>query len=193
MPVLNDTVQQINESLVSSLLSKSKRFQGAKLYGICEQAIKNGSQKETYPSVFDLSGDGKYVGIDDQQSLIIYHRKQTVSVSEDTTHKGYGDNAAGSINVYNLSMIVFFSRKKIGLESDELALFLQRHIPPEPTNKNFHYLSVTINSVILNSQQVFRTEYSNVDYFLKPEHALIAINYSLEGKPNLACFNSCPE
>lgn len=192
MPILNDIVHQINEGLVHDLFSQSKRFIGAKLYGVCEQAIKTGTQKEEFPSIVDLAGDGKYVGVDDTHNLILYHRKNNIQISDDS-QPGYGDNPAGSINTYGMVMVIYFNRSKLKMEADELAVYLQRHILAEPTNKNFHYLSVSINSVILNSQQVFRTEYSNVNYFLKPEHALMAINYTIEGKPNLACFNSCPE
>lgn len=192
MPVLNDIVHSLNESLVKTLFSQSKRFKGAKLFGISEQAIRTGDNKQEYPQIVDLSGDGKYTGIDDTFPLILYHKKQGVAVTIDTA-PSYGDNQKGSINRYSLSMIVFFNRTKLKMESDEMALYLQQHFITQPKNDNFHYLSVTINSVILNSQQVFRTEYVNVNYFLKPEHALMAINYTLEGKPDLACFNRCPE
>lgn len=193
MPILNDIVQQINEGLTSTLFSQSKRFSGSKLYGICEQAVKTGRQKEEFPSIVDLAGDGKYVGIDDKQNLIIYHRKQNLSISDDTVNKGYGDNPAGSINTYSMVMVVYMNRKKLNMEADELVVYLQKHFPYTLENKNFTYLSASIDSVILNTQQVFRTEYTNVNYFMKPEHALIAISYTIEGKPNLACFNRCPE
>lgn len=191
--MLNKTIYDINAALASNLFSKSQRFAGGRLYGICEQAIKTGSQSEEFPAVFDLDGNGVYAGIDDTFNFILYHRKNGLSITDDVTNPGFGDNVAGSINTYTMTAIVFFNRKRLQMEADEFAIYIQRNFPPNLDNDKFHYLSAWINSVILNSQQVFGTEYKNVSYFLKPEHCLMAINYTIEGKPKLACFNRCPE
>lgn len=194
MAILNDVVHELNLALNKTLFSKSARFVGAKLFGISEPAPRiDGAGESEYPQIFDLNGDGTYAGIDDTQPLILYHRKQNLTISQ-APGRSYGDNPPGDVNTYAMTMVVFFKRRELQMEGDELAQYIRRNLPGDVSNKNFHYLSVTVNTVVLNSQQVFRTEYSgNVKYFLKPEHALIAINYTIEGTPKMACFNGCPE
>lgn len=192
MQILNEAVSKINAELATNLFSKSKRFTGSKMFNVCDQAIRTGTSTEEFPAVFDVSGNGVYAGIDDTFNLLLYHRRGGLTIV-DEPGKGYGDNPAGSINTYSMTCIVLFNRKKLDMEADGLSLYIQRNFPYDLGDANFHYLSAWINSVILNSQQVFRAEYANTNYFLKPEHGLIAINYTIEGKPNLACFNRCPE
>jgi hypothetical protein len=183
---LNDILTQVNAP-VQALLYGGNSFSGFEVYGIATSAWRNGKPAtELYPVVYTKGGEGVYVGIQ-EKPVIIYHRCNSLTAETGTTR--YGDGSLIRTNRYNMNMIVFVDRNKTGLEADELFLLLQSVFPESVAVEPYMKVTTNIKNVILNTQQVFRNEYQGVTYFVKPEHALFQVDYTIESTLKPGCFN----
>jgi hypothetical protein len=184
--LLRKAISQINNSL-------SKVFNGMKVYGLAQTAYrKTGDQQERFPQVVDLEGEGKYVGIDDTDPIIIYHRNTGLTTGR-TTRQGYGDGHSDLVNTYQMAMIVFQSQELTKMFPEELFLFLQANFPEEIRFNPYKTVFIRTTNVILNSQLVFAVEYAGTDFFLPAEKSLFQINYTIESTFKKDCFAKCPE
>lgn len=180
---LNKFIHIINEELNGMLPNM-------KLHGIAETVMRG--DKAVPAEIVD--GGYRYVGVDDIQSAIIYHRVGTVTVSRSTV-RGVGDEPNNYINRYPVGMIVYMDMKRTKLTPDELLLYIQARMPgsfkTDPYNQP---VSVTINNVILNGQTVWNAEYGGQTPFrLSESQTLMQINYTIESQVRVACFEKCPE
>lgn len=174
---------------IRSAVLAMPNYQGYILHTLATSAVK-GNTVESYPVVFDLNGEGVYVGVDDIQPFIGYHKCNRMR-SADNPNLGYGDDVKKLV-VYEMTFFAFMDRKKLQTEADEFILLLENNFPDNQLSvveSSFTRLKVEINSVILNTSQVFSMEYKNVPFFVRPEHSLIAVSYTIEGTLKKNCFN----
>src|SRR6476620_300376 len=171
--LLRKAINEINASL-------SKVFKGMKLYGLAQTAYRqNGDQQDKFPQIVDLDGEGKYVGIDDTDPIIIYHRN-TGLITGRTIRQGYGDGFSDLVNTYQMAMIIFQSQELTKLFPEELFLYLQANFPEDIKSHPYKTIFIRTTNVILNSQQIFSAEYAGANFLLPAEKSLLQINYTIE-------------
>lgn len=141
------------------------------------------------PCTVDKSGEGVYIGMDNTIPVIIYHKIN--SISSVIKPKGTGDALGDIVNTYSNTMIVYMSRKKTGLLPDQLILKIQASLPDFLQFKPYNNIVIRFLNVILNSNQVWASEYGGSKYRLTPESNLFAINYQIETTFAKKCFENC--
>lgn len=184
---VKDFVAAVNLN-IDAFLAGREDFTGYKIYGIGTNAIKQGTQNQVYPAIFSKDGNGTYIGAEDIYSVIVYHKLLALRTTIITAN-GYGDSRGDIRNTYSMQAVIFLNRFRTQVEPDELFLMLQSIFPTIENFTNFKSVLYNIVDAILNSQQVFNNEYKNVQYFVKPEHALMAIDYTIESTFKRECFN----
>lgn len=168
---IRSIVKQINTSLEGI-------FKGSKLYGVAELIEREGRTK---PVVDEVS-----VGYDDSYAMQMYHRLTgPITV---TYLPGYGDTM-NTTNTFALSAFVFNNEKITKIKTDEIAMIIQSVLQV----LNISSVTIRLTQIILNSQQVFATEYRGTPYALNEYQSLMQINYTVEVKFKGICFDLCPE
>lgn len=169
--------QSIRNIISSINASLEGIFKGAKLYGIATLVEREGRSQ---PSVNEQP-----VGYDDAYAMQMYHRVQGATI---TYLPGYGDTQ-NTINTFQVSAVVFNNEQITKLKTDEIAMIIQAVL----STLNIPTVRVLPTAIILNSQQVFATEYKGVPYAMDEQKSLMQINYLVEITFKGICFNLCPE
>lgn len=181
-------ISAINEQ-ISPLLAA---FTGARLNRLAQSIVRGrGANIELLPALVDMDGEGTYIGMDDTSPITIYHKANSITMTE-KPNSGYGNSKALKINTYANSMIVFLDRKATKMMPDELILLLQANLADEIKLKPYQTIQFRFQNIILNSQQVFASEYQNTEYKIPPQFSLLAINYQIESTFDKSCFATCP-
>lgn len=116
-------------SKIIEVINKSLDIKGIKLYGIAEPITRTkGDAIEVIPGIVGNDGEIKYVGPDDIEKGIIYHKHNAIG-TKFSAIKGFGDNPGEFVNAYSMSMIVYINREKLKVRPDEFFLFIQAVIP----------------------------------------------------------------
>jgi hypothetical protein len=180
---LNEFISVINEPLKTLI-------RGIKVYSIAEP-VARGSQ--VVPVVVGNNGEITYVGPDDLQTVIIYHKVNALNSRPSTAIRGTGNDPNATINVYSLSMIVWLDRKKTKLRPEDMILYIQANMPYEIKADNYIQTVVQIDSAVLNGQQVYGSEFQGVESKLPANQSMLQINYRIESTFKKKCFEKCPE
>lgn len=168
---IRSIVKQINDALEGI-------FKGSKLYGVAGLVEREG---RTTPVINEVS-----VGYDDSYAMQMYHRLTgPITV---TYLPGYGDTM-NTVNTFALSAFVFNNEKITKIKTDEIAMIIQSILQV----LNIPSVKIRLTQIILNSQQIFATEYRGIPYALNEYQSLMQINYTVEIKYQGVCFNLCPE
>lgn len=184
---LNKFIETINKPL-------EKLISGIKVFGLAEPISRTqGAVTEIIPGIVGNDGEIKYVGPDDLQTVIVYHKVSGIVTRLTNTLPGYGREFNGLQNAYGLSMIVWLDRKKTNLRPDELFLYIQANLTGKIDQEPYNQVLVNINSVILNGQQVYDSEFKGVENKLPANQTLMQINYTIESAFRVKCFEKCPE
>ena len=183
MEGLKDIVETINFNLKDSFIKNG--FGALSLFGISETT----SRLDVSFPVFFATNQGTWAGFDDKKEVILYHKLNSVQTSQAQT--GYGDSFGEMINRYQMNLVVYFKSQKV--KPDEMFAFIQAVLPESPKKENskFTYIRTSVLSAILNTMQVFNSEYKGIKYSLKPEQSLINISYTIESRFKKGCFNCC--
>ena len=169
-----------------------KKWTGSQIHGMAQSMNREaGGKTETLPCLVDKKGEGIYIGIDDKYPVIIYHKAGQI-IGTQKTGSGYGDSIADQVNTASISMVVFIDRKKIEMLPDEVAMMIQANLADGLKVKDYKSVTVRIQNIILNTQQVFASEYQNTPYKIKSSQNLFVINYQIESTFNKRCFATCP-
>lgn len=198
MPYLAAIVAEINRELEANLLCDDI-FRDRQAHGICQGMVRrksDGEGVEVLPSYVNNEGEAKYVGPDDDYSLIIYHRVNSITVGKAANIRPFGDDRPADANVARMSLVVFGRRDVLQLSSDALAILLQAAMPDAASDalrKELQFVAANINvsDINLNDLQVFREEYQGIEFFLKPEQFLFKVNYTVESAFLKGCFKKC--
>lgn len=181
-----------------SFISKlNEAFQKAipeiKTFGLAQSIVRTvGSEDELFPGVANLDGEILYPGIDDVEKIQIYHRNAGITTTR-STRQGVGDAANDIMNAYQMSIIGFVNTKRSKLYPEEVYLYLQSNIPDGIKVEPYKFISVRTTNVIINSQLIFRAEYSGSRFSLPVEMSLFQINYVIESTFKKDCFVKCPD
>lgn len=167
---VRNIIIQINTSLEAI-------FKGGKVYGIATLVEREGKGQ---PVV-----DGSSVTFDDAYPMQIYHRLQGATI---TYKPGFG-NTKTTVDAFQVSMIVFNNEKQTYVKIDEIAMIIQSVLQV----LNITSVRIVPTNIILNSQQIFATEYKGVPYSLNEYQSLMQINYTVEITFKGNCFDLCPE
>lgn len=167
---VRNIITQINQSLEGI-------FKGGKLYGMATLVEREGKGQ---PAV-----DGVSVGYDDSYALQMYHRVLGANI---TYKSGYG-NSRTTINTYQVSAVVFNNEQITKIKTDEIASIMQSVL----SVLNITSVRILPTSIVLNSQQIFATEYKGVPYALNEFQSLMQMNYQVELTFQGNCFDLCPE
>lgn len=183
--MVEDIIRTINRELVDLF----KSYPGVKVYGMSQTMTRKAKKGKdvTIPAVVDKDGEGKWVGVDDTAPMIIYHK--TLSPMTSRAVEGYGD-LQDITNTYNNGIIVSFDRSKICLTADEVQTHIQARMPGLHMREGFKSIKINVLSVILNSQQVYDTEYKNGEG-IDPKYSMLQISYQIESRFSKACFAKC--
>lgn len=157
-------------------------------YGVGE-VINEGAEKK--PVLIDKSGNAKPLTVDDKYSIMVYHLLNNITTTKNP-RLSYGDSTGEIKNTINGSLIIFSDIGKIKMTTDELFLFLQANWPETLTVTPYSGVKTLINNVILNSRQVWSSQYG-IPYGLKLNQHLMQVNYSIESTHKQGCFVNCPE
>lgn len=176
---------------IDTINKKFSSLQGGKIYGLAQSMIRVKSDGlESLPAIVDNDGEGKYIGIDNTLPFIIYHKNNSITTRQ-VAKAGYGDESGDTVNTYSNTMVVYMNRKKLKIQPDQMFLNLQGSFPDSITHQGFKNIVILIQNVILNSQQVWASEYQNTDFRLQPDSNLFAINYTIESTFKKGCFDTC--
>ena len=167
---VRNIINQINKSLEGI-------FKGSSLYGISTLIEREGKSQ---PVV-----DSKPVSYDDSYSMQAYHKLQGAVISY---RPGYG-NKRTTINTFQVSLVVFNNEQITKIKTDEIAMIIQSVL----SALNITSVQILPTAIILNSQQIFSTEYKGVPYTLNEYQSLMQINYQVEITFQGSCFDLCPE
>jgi hypothetical protein len=181
---VKDIVERINFYLRDSFIKNG--FGDLSLFGISETVTR---EEQSFP-VFFKTNQGTWAGFDDRKEVILYHKLNSVQSSLNSAN-AYGDSFGEMVNRYSMNLVVYFKSQKV--KPDEMFAFIQAVLPESPTieNSNFTYIRTSVLSAILNTMQVFLSEYKGIAYSLKPEQSLINISYIIESRFKKGCFNCC--
>jgi hypothetical protein len=192
MKAANFFAKLINDHLQMQLEKCSPNFIGAKYFLTAENVFRS-DKNASWPNIYDEQGQGTYVGVDDINPMMIYHRCLAIGFSTNAARPGFGDRE-DRVGLFQMRMAVYGDRQRLHLTNDELGMLIYANMPAIFQNlPNFGNVVIRTQSIVPNNMQAFRNEYERIEYFLRPEHQLININYTIESKINLNCFNQCPE
>lgn len=167
---IRDIIQVIN-------LALDGVFKGGKLYGVATLIEREGISQP----VVDEHG----VAFDDDYAVQMYHRLGNIGI---TYGPGYGDTRK-IINTFAVSAFVFNNEKLTKTKTDVIAMIIQSVLQ----TINITSVQVLPTQIILNSQQIFATEYRGIPYALDEYRSLMQINYTVEVTYKGICFDLCPE
>lgn len=154
--------------------------------------LNSGDVIDFMPGIIKDDGEAIYAGIDDIQSLTIYHKTNAASLAF-SARGGFGD-ARQSEDTIACNLIAAWDTRKIKLQAVDMLLLLRSRIPQGirgiPEIKD---AIITPNGAILNTKQVFDSEYSigSSGYLLPLYINFIQINYTILLRYDQECINKC--
>lgn len=174
---------------IIGLINKSLEgtFKGGKVYGMATLIEREGKSQ---PVV-----DERPVTFDDSYPFQLYHRVQGATI---TYEPGYG-NTRNTKDTFQVSAFVFNNEKQTKVKTDEIAMIIQSLLTlfsiekTVLTTSKISSVTVLPTQIILNSQQIFGTEYRGSVYSLNEYQSLMQINYLVELTFKGICFDLCPE
>lgn len=178
-------------SINKELITLVEAFKDADLHGLAQTVSK---EQGFLPALVNHEGEGEFVGIDNDKSIIVYH-KNSMLQSAMKNRTGVGDSRGDIVNTYYCAMVVYINRAKAHLLPDELFLYIQANFPETLKVLPYKDIVLRIQNVVLNSQAVLVQEYGDAEssVSLGPEDSLMAINYTIEATFERKCFKKCPE
>lgn len=192
----NETIVQfINDSLKAGSLN-NKIFQPGSYNGLVTLVArkKADGSLQMLPGIADIDGNYKPVEPNDKFRIIIYHR----AISNSYLYQkqdSYGDTF--SIKSTNdLQMIIWADTSKIQLtpellEANIISGFVQKL--SEDIRKKLKLRSCLLTPVSsdMDKLRVFRQEYQNTDFFLRPQHIFFSVRYRADLVFDQKCLEDC--
>lgn len=192
MPFIVSIVNYINDAIQAncSLLA------GGTFYGIASVVARKKTQAsplEQLPGI--LVDHTQYITIEpnDKYALIIYHKIISNTYQRDTNNS-YGDGYRQKATT-DMQLIVWGDSKKLGIDQ-ELESVVVYSIPlsvaaPVQRTLGLKSCSITPYSSTLDRLTVFRQEYPQSEFFLKPNHQFFSVRYRIESTFDKQCVDMC--
>lgn len=193
----SDTIVKfINDSLKAGSL-KSKKFQPGAYHGIVTLVARKAADGKTLqllPGIADPDGNYTTVEPNDKFNVIIYHRTLSNSYQY-LKNDSYGDQQ--NIKATNeMAMLVWVDNKKTQLSPEQLEALFVAGMPQKLTadlKKDLGVMNCMINPLASNMDKlsVFRQEYQNIEFFLRPYHTFFQLRYRAELTFSQGCLTTC--
>lgn len=183
-------VREITEAINQQIRGLDPRQEA---YGIAQTFVKGAADKKVkfVPGVVDKDGEIKYVGIDDIFSLITYHKLLSCTTTV-VASTGVGDKLNDLKNTYSMSLIAWWNMKKVNMIHDEMLMIFQARIPRMlKVNLLKGPAIIATTSSIMNSLQVFASEYREENVWLPEKMNLLQVNYTIETIFQPDCIPVC--
>jgi hypothetical protein len=165
-----------------------------KIFNIAESILKiTGSEQIKMPGIVLPDGEIKYVGIDDIFSFMVYHKINSISITQLTN--GIGDNFGDIKNIFNVSAFIYWDMQKIKESIDKMLFIIQSRLPLLIKGiDDIKTVAIKLINSNINSYQLYRQEYEYENIKPLPENKkIIQINYNAEITFKPECFRQCPE
>ena len=178
----------VNESLKG--IHKAEKF-----FGIAESVNRQtGSVLERMPGIVAPDGEITYAGIDDVNSLMVYFKVNSTSIS--VIRSGFGDNYGGYRNVFNVSAYIYWDRHRLNMSSDQMIMLIQSRMPIAIRGiEDLKSVEIILTGANTNTLQIYFQEYaSSNDLKPLPENKrIVQLNFNIDITFNPECFRQCPE
>jgi hypothetical protein len=154
---------------------------------------KDNGNIEVLPAYLDAEGNYRLVEDFDLNNILIYHR--IISTAYGVRKKGsYGDGYVQS-SVSEMIMVVISNMEKTRLRAESLESMVIFGMPdstsPQTTNDLQLNSLITPKASVMDKILVFKQEYPNTDFFLKPHHQMFLIRYSIDQSFDKRCIDAC--
>lgn len=193
MPYLKEIATLINTELQNSTLA-DKRFDKGSFYSIAKKVkVHDEDTEKTVPCVVDNDGEATELTIDDVKPFMLYHRTVDLNYEEG---EAYGDDPIKRENA-DMRVVVYMNRKIMKIEPELLvaaieAGFLTQLAQSDKDTYKLQMCGISVNGVNLNSEEVYSDEYGgDLEYELKPNEEMFAINYSVVSEYDKSCVDIC--
>lgn len=163
-----------------------------KTFGVAQQIFRvNESEVVDFiPGIVNNNGEIKYIGVDDVNDLILYHKITSANISFEN---GYGDGRF-SRNIYSCFLICLYDISKINIDAADMIIVLQSQMPQTIIGmKDIRNVSITSTGAVLNSAQVFNSEYKygEKNMLLPSNIFFVQLNYNIQITFDQTCINKC--
>jgi len=176
---------------------KLQQFKGAKFnkgsYQLIAELVKTSDTGETQPVIIADNGKSTRVGVNDIYPFQLYHR--TLSASFELVDVDFGDYKVRK-ETNNMTLVCIADRERLGVTKEQLKSALSIGFPLEldATNKSALSLlscKITPQNFTLDYNEVYLREFNVVNYKLKPQTILIALDYIIETEVTENCIQLC--
>lgn len=185
---LNNTIDILNNKF-ADLFAGQKNI---RIRGISEMFTKKNADKSIIliPGV-KIGNDIEYLGADDKDSILIYHRLNTSTFRENTA-TSYGDDRSDQITNYNLGLYVIMDNKNICFTSLELSEKIQTVLPDSLIMPGYKNVTIKLSNINFNTLQILRSENQGL-IDIKPllQKTALLINYQIETTYRKQCISVC--
>lgn len=192
MPFIASIVDHINETLKANcaLLADGT------FYGIASVIARKKTQTaplEQLPGVLVNHMQYKEVWPNDKYSLIVYHKILSNAYTW-VKNDSYGDGYRQKCTT-EMQMVVWGDGKKLGIdeELEAVVLYSMPQALGTPLMRTLGFAKCTISAVgsALDRILLFRQEYPQSEFFLKPNHQFFSIRYRVEAEYDKRCIDLC--
>lgn len=187
MPFLSQIVCKINNTLSTTSLTAGL------IDGIAYQVTrKTDAGDQLFPAIFDGGLVEKYIGIDDSNSTIVYHRqiRNTYRKNQQIPNR-YTQTTQMLMVVYGNKNLLQVQTPD-ALESLIIKSFPTRFEPEQLTGlEGLDDVNVSVVGSEMNPATVFAGEYRNVPYRLSPDEIYFSISYTLDIQFDNNCLEEC--
>lgn len=180
-------ISAINDHLAGSLPAGK----GCRLYGLGQSILRKiGSEEQLMPCVMDNNGEYKYIGVDDLDTVALYHKCTSVSTQVKATN-AVGDELGDLVDTYTNSIVIYLDRTKARISEYDLLLHIQSNMPTGFKAQPYKNNIVRLTGANMNSRAIFEREYKGTTTALPAEKVLFEINYTIESIFKKNCFDKC--
>jgi len=167
------------------------------ILGIAQQVYrsKQDGVVEYMPGILNLGTDEViYAGIDDINSIMIYHKVNSSNLTfvNPQAGSGYGDGRRNEDSIL-CSVITVWDTRKVKIHSPDMLLLIRSRMPQVILDvPNINSVTITANNALLNTQQVFQSEYKLEENYLLPHYfKMLQLNYTIQLRYDPECIEKC--
>lgn len=187
MPFINQIICKINNSLSTTSLTAGL------IDGIAYQVTKKtDAGDQLFPAVFEGGLVEKYIGIDDSNSTIVYHRQIRNSYTKNQQIPNRYRQTT------QMLMVVYANKNLLQVQTpDALESLIIKSFPTRLQGSQLEGLeglddvNISVTGSEMNPATVFSGEYRNVPYRLSPDEIYFSISYVLDFQFDNNCLDEC--
>lgn len=193
MPFIESIVSYINSSLKERSFN-DKRFQPSLFFG-CTTVLarKKGEALEVLPAVLNESGEYTMIEPRDHLALSVYHK--TISNGYGYVKKSHGDQYEYRCTT-EMAMVIINNSKRTGVTAEKLEPLFVYGMPQRLSKSaidqfKFSNCLITPLASDMDVIRVFKGEYPQSIFFLKPFQQLFLLRYRIETTFDKSCIDEC--